>query len=72
MSARQDDSGEDGCRTGQIRRGRMQDRTDAGLGRCITGWMEDKMNAGQKGCTSKLVMERMDAYRKNRGRRYAG
>ena len=50
----------------------MQDRTDAGLGRCITGWMEDKMNAGQNGCTSKLVMERMDAYRKNRGRRYAG
>ena len=50
----------------------MQDRTDAGLGRCITGWMEDKMNAGQNRCTSKLVMERMDAYRKNRGRRYAG
>ena len=50
----------------------MQDRTDAGLGRCITGWMEDKMNAGQNGCMSKLVMERMDAYRKNRDRRYAG
>ena len=50
----------------------MQDRTDAGLGRYITGWMEDKMNAGQNGCTSKLVMEWMDAYRKNRGRRYAG
>ena len=56
----------------QDRTGQMQDRTDAGLGRCITGWMEDKMNAGQNGCTSKLVMERMDAYRKNRGRRYAG
>ena len=72
MSAGEDDSGEEGCRTGQIRRGRMPDRTDAGLSRCITGWMEDKMNAGQNGCKSKLVMERMDAYRKNRGRRYAG
>ena len=71
MSAGQDDSGEDGCRTVQIRRGRMQDRTDAGQDRCRTGQMHYRMDGRQEQrqevCRIRGLQDKRDE-----GQRYAG
>ena len=43
--ARQEDSGHNGCRTGQ-----MQDRLDTAQDGCRPSWIQDREDAGQDGC----------------------
>ena len=44
------DAGHEGCRTGVIRTGGVQDRKDAGKVGCRKGGMQERWDAGKVGC----------------------
>ena len=54
---------QNGCKTGQMNTGRMQDTTDAGQDTCRIGQMQDSLDrtvTGQDGCRTGRMQDRSD------------